>query len=1381
MQVKDSPETIIRRYQETRIDLVMHHKDVAQSQAGTEAESSKDYVGRVAFEFFQNAVDRADRHIWMKLTKESFTVMNDGQEFTIFEGERKNKKSDFHSLNTIHNGDKVAGESIGNKGVGFKSCWNVSNHVQIESINDGVPWGFELFNPVKIEDFESTEIKKAIQMAGGKAPSFYFPKYLECKEKKFDNEIVTLITINFNREDAYEEIKNELEEFKQTKFIFLNLLKDKSNKEYEIHISIDGKEESFNSKDEEWRVFTLKEEEQFKEEFEILKESRGKENYENIPKEPNIAIAFPPDNKDIGTNSKFYTYLPTKAKCGFNVLIHADFALDNARKHIPDNQYNDKILEIAAKMFVHILLSNEELHSYNDFAKFLLPVDKNNKFAKFVWKELMKDDRLSEILKKVFFLDSNFPQESYETIFYVISKWQKEKTKRNWGAHYDEVYDSTLKYFCDPEIFIVWIDDNNKTFLPSRKRDNTYEYKLFYRESKESSGIDLSLLREFETIKITNFEPIGRDLFTHNKIVRKFSTVEILKSLKQYENSKIIRFIYQLMNRTDEELSDSVKEQLSEIKIPIGDGGFAEVKKCYVNIDKTISDTFSDEFREVGLRKTDDEIGMRFLAKIGVADNRLPFYTSQKKVVLPFKDGMIFPKSNMMKELVSNSLPYLDQNTITELGKVAWFYDERKNELYSPDEVFLFKDHDNRKIACIAQEKKRNSYSALYAIFGIEEIDDTVNIDKICKQLEMMKELIIDGYHQDIYKKLTYQLAKIYDKNEKLAIPIMVIPMQDGDVTYVDNSEKIIFLETKHKMYKEELKEVYEYLGYFDTNIKHSFLQKYVGIKVFNPNYTIEYKDGEKRVEPTVDSSLKSMLENEFLTPFFAIANEVLGSKFEKDDAIKRWENLTINKAKNVILTITDSGKNTIVVGSTQQSDIDVLYIPIKDRQNNPTIMGEVAHDLRNPEQNPNLRKFAQVFAEGIFRNQKLKSDYELYITAYLNKDENLKNEILRNKGIEDSHMIEMNSFIVSNLLTDDEKNEIKTKINEIGVPLDDYSQWRDFTRYEALECSFEDFKSRFDEKFTPIIENFISEYKQYIRSKIVNEIGKKGVKEELQVLCFKSSGGDRDKFDKRLKIIKQKEISAFQTETDPFTLFEVQRLSKSSDEYIEAFLDYKNYTDRVQNKKFDFLVEKNSLEAKNSPNTGDASNSDKEKNFEREKLNETIGIGQELKVSYGWAKKIPMKDKFIAIIKQDIYANDEELRGNKNFVKYIEALDNYKNSDNLSFAENVIQIASNNLDGLGYDLVVPEFDESGNEIIGIKKVELKTTTRPNNIEIHFSRNEIERIIHYMDVDNWEIWLNDQENNITEIVKESVKELSENFKDSPFYFQDYILKLGVKS
>lgn len=292
------PIEIIEVFQQGMINRLNLFKedgiDTGTSQAGTEAESSKDYVGRVVFEFFQNAVDRADSNIWMELIKDEFIISNDGEPFSIYIDKVCGKKSDFYGLNSIHNGTKIAGESIGNKGVGFKSCWNVSENVIIESIKDNEPWGFELFNPPKVENFDNEDIKTAIQNTGGKVPSFYFPKYFESKITNLKDSAVTKITIKLKNENAYEEIKKELEEFSKAKFFFLNQLKNKEKKNYEIHISLNNEKKIISSKDDSWQQISLKETQ--KKWHNELIDARKKENYKNIPQEPNIAISFPPEN-----------------------------------------------------------------------------------------------------------------------------------------------------------------------------------------------------------------------------------------------------------------------------------------------------------------------------------------------------------------------------------------------------------------------------------------------------------------------------------------------------------------------------------------------------------------------------------------------------------------------------------------------------------------------------------------------------------------------------------------------------------------------------------------------------------------------------------------------------------------------------------------------------------------------------------------------------------------------------------------------------------------------------------------------------------------------------------------------------------------------------
>ena len=112
--------------------------DLIQSLRGTETHTRNDYLGRAVFEFFQNAVDRAERRIDIALTptenrggSHNLVIANDGRpvsivgreapaaiHFPLVSGEigqvdscyGPEKRSDFQALCNIHNSNKQAGQ-----------------------------------------------------------------------------------------------------------------------------------------------------------------------------------------------------------------------------------------------------------------------------------------------------------------------------------------------------------------------------------------------------------------------------------------------------------------------------------------------------------------------------------------------------------------------------------------------------------------------------------------------------------------------------------------------------------------------------------------------------------------------------------------------------------------------------------------------------------------------------------------------------------------------------------------------------------------------------------------------------------------------------------------------------------------------------------------------------------------------------------------------------------------------------------------------------------------------------------------------------------------------------------------------------------------------
>lgn len=108
---------------------------------------------------FQNALDRSFSRIWIWLDKEKcrLVIAKDGRPVSVFPYPEirnfANPPSDFHALLSLHDSTKSAGQSIDNKGVGFRSVFSASKTVDIwsrtkSSHNESAWWGLRLSHPV---------------------------------------------------------------------------------------------------------------------------------------------------------------------------------------------------------------------------------------------------------------------------------------------------------------------------------------------------------------------------------------------------------------------------------------------------------------------------------------------------------------------------------------------------------------------------------------------------------------------------------------------------------------------------------------------------------------------------------------------------------------------------------------------------------------------------------------------------------------------------------------------------------------------------------------------------------------------------------------------------------------------------------------------------------------------------------------------------------------------------------------------------------------------------------------------------------------------------------------------------------------------------------
>lgn len=1351
------PKEIIDEFIEKNLKLVRERPDIAESQSGTESESSKDYTGRVVFEFFQNAIDRAESNVWLELFEDRFIISNDGKAFSIQkQNNDKFEKSDFHALNTIHNSNKKAGESVGNKGVGFKSCWNVSQEVRIESITDeDEAWGFTLYNPVKAEEFSNEELRQLLEQYEN-VPSFYFPKYYKSDVECFSQGEKTRITIDLKKDDdrSYNEIFEELEEFKKAKFFFLHFLKDKNECIFSIHID----DKTIKSKDDNWHIIDLKSKNKFSALHAELIEVRKNFNYVNIPDEPNIAIAFTPKNDENKIESKFYTYLPTKIECGFNILLHADFALDNARVSIPDNDYNNKILEVAAKLFVDELTNNENLHNRYDFAKFLLPNNVNDPFAKLVWKELIFDCRLTDILKNVFKQNREFPKSSYEMIFSVIKKWTREHNYgEEWAKYFNSVYLETIQYFCDDNIFIVYVDDTYKSFLPKKEKDeDTQKSKLFYiDEENDESKYDFNLLKQLSNITLSSAKDLKHDLFVKNGLVKENRNIEIYRTLAQEmennitlsENNKlnILKFIkvnakneFNYRYFESDSKKDSADKQLSRILLPTKYNGWQPAKKCFINIDLEVASHFKGFF-EVDYEKIEEIFPIKEDLKFFGVWDTLPI---TENFELPWEDSNV-PKiqDKSFKKLLSRSISIWER--IREISKPEIiklfqkikdqevFYDEINKQFCKANEVFLFNDERKRQI--ISQAYKNDGFKELYDHLEIYTIEDTKNKDKLFSQLLKLNnyQYVIDKTHKTLYKQLVLSLSKCEDYIELNSIPLLI------DDKYCHNDTNIWFADRNSKRYMHYFNTLNFIL--FDIETKQDFVRHF-GVQLFDPNFELK-PDSAKE---TIQSELKQIIEDQYLTHLFCLADEIMHiNRFNKEEAITRWNNLKIGYSKDVWLEMSLNHSNEIVTVGKEIENSDVLFKPLSDsqRQQNKEKIGDIVHDLEgepaNIVLNPKFYKFGYVIADGVFRDTTLGS----VLSDYLKTED--KNEFLKERGIIDSDINEMEHFIKQSILG---KEEVEIIINKLNDLLDSHivntSNWFLLNTYLGCNRTYEEFKSLFQD--SEKLQNVIKQLNpvNYNKSKMYS------LKDEIKLKYYISHREQLtdEKFDQYVKSFSSK-LMHYNFVID--MIIEHFRIDReiSLDEIEIAKIEIANDITFVAS---DFVV--------SEPKVITSKQFEQNKKISTVKKRETTKLQESEK-----QQKRGLAYERIFALKQA-----SKIKNNKNlfdlFVAQYRGINclNQKvdfTNETLENITDIIQVSKSTGDGLGFDVL--EIDSNGK----INKVEIKSSR--GNKNIHFSNNEIEQIFQMIDDPTWKLYhfVDEKIFDRTLIIKEEIKKLIETQKN----------------
>jgi len=666
--------------------------ETIKQQAGQVEQVSSDYQGRVIYELLQNAFDKADKDILVKVVGNTLIVANDGSKFTYiadfdYDKGTSIKRGDFQSLCSISTSSKNVNSSIGNKGVGFKSAFsiaeqgyvNIYTRGEILTGNEVVPEiiSFRIYDtfkdvdniPSAFDDDIKSNIKEKIEFVQKErldrgVPGYYFPLHITNENDdiiELFKKYVTVVEIPLSDKES---VKSLFDEIKKIHFQFIQI---KYPADFNIQFIFD---EDINTKSIYKDSELLFVAEVNNDIIKSLALDAGI-SIEN----PRVAI-FIKDKPD----GLLYNYLPTKIDSPFKYVdFQADFHTTVDRKSINFDgkigAYNKALFRACLELYFIVL--NSHLEAEDRIHLVLQYIDESkveHDLTRFDWNLLELGNSFSvfhDVRNILKISNLNNYYYSYDIATSLLGKLASLYFKQTRGKdQHVQFFDSTSKF-----IYCFGRDDGQKwEWLEFFKDDLAKKLKalnagvipdislsesteLLYRKSS-----DLPLeLPDFLGINITDFE-IKDEYFRKALNIKEFIDYnEILKYYKQCsfigefaldrlteeEQKELIKSLYRLFEAKNEQSYLSThrftKASNSELR-----KNNSVLNQAYFNISTIFLKTKSGKYKPAQLCLI-DELDSEFLISIietEKKDDFLGFLGVSFDVDSIFADSRIYDKLN---------------------------------------------------------------------------------------------------------------------------------------------------------------------------------------------------------------------------------------------------------------------------------------------------------------------------------------------------------------------------------------------------------------------------------------------------------------------------------------------------------------------------------------------------------------------------------------------------------------------------------------------------------------------------------------------------------------------------------------------------------------
>lgn len=300
--------------------------------AAMEKYMAESYSGRVFVELLQNADDCKSTKIYVKEVAGNILFANNGRPFD---------ENDVIAISRSGSSSKKRGETIGYRGVGFKSTTYLTDEIII-------------YSDKTYFTFSKRICSDRISMPVNSIPMIRIPLLIETIDSKIDCEIRELENNGFNTVFVFRNarVQEFLEEIKQVDtgmFIFLNNIEQCRIEmtQYATQISLHRHSEGNGQ---------------------IVKFSNAKNNAWYIVKHNGTAIGLKYDvasRRIIACEESeqlYHSYLPSFDKMLFPFKVNADFSTDPSRKHISVDEKTESAIQNIAEnisLLIKTALSGE--------------------------------------------------------------------------------------------------------------------------------------------------------------------------------------------------------------------------------------------------------------------------------------------------------------------------------------------------------------------------------------------------------------------------------------------------------------------------------------------------------------------------------------------------------------------------------------------------------------------------------------------------------------------------------------------------------------------------------------------------------------------------------------------------------------------------------------------------------------------------------------------------------------------------------------------------------------------------------------------------------------------------------------------------------------